>query len=67
MKIFENDNYLIIDTEQNNLLNPIYAFCKNGGLCVRTNKNEILNDYIPGISTELDFELYQCYMYGERK
>lgn len=67
MKIYENDTFLIIDTEQQNLLNPIYAFSKNGSFCIRTNKNEILNSYIPGLSTEFDFELYQCYKYGKRK
>ena len=41
MKIYENDKFLIVDTERNTLLNPIYVFFKDSGYCNMLSKKEI--------------------------
>lgn len=41
MKIYENEEYLIVDTENSNRLNPIYVFFKETGYVNMLSKRDM--------------------------
>lgn len=51
MKKYENDKYLIVDTENSNRLNPIYVFFKETGFCNMLSKRDLEDNlYYPDCS-----------------
>lgn len=62
MKTYENEKYLIVDTERNNLLCSIFIFFKETGRVEKLTKKDIEDNICWGCESEWQYETAKYYL-----
>ena len=62
MKIYENEKYLIVDTQSDNLFNPVFIFFKETGRVETLRKKEIEDNICWPCESDWQYETAKLYL-----
>lgn len=66
MKTYENEKYLIVDTESNTLFNPVFVFFKETGIVEKLRKKEIEDNICWPCESDWQYETAKCYLDNQK-